>query len=727
MDTLCQEFAGQWQAGIAPEIETFLLRVPNRQQKQLLSRLLRLEIRWLERTGRAPRLATYLSRFGDFTDVVEEVFLNSQRDEETQAVDHGGPPAGGADPVPGGPSSAVLAPGTRVRRYLIKRLIGQGTFGEVYLARHELLDKEFALKLPRPESFTPEQAQRFVEEARALAKLDHPGIVAVQDADVLDDGRPFVAMAYVQGESLALRLKRGRLPPRDACGLTAQVADAIHHAHVRGFYHRDLKPANILLDCGGHPQVVDFGLALRVEEQFGHQGEFAGTLAYMAPEQVRGGAHRLDGRADIWSLGVILYEMLTGQRPFRGANEADLKEAILFWPPRPPRQMGIELPPALETVLERCCQKAIESRYASAAELAAALRTCFPEPETPGVDGSADAARTRESAKPALHSDSDADVKAEQAIVPGKHIGASSSKQLPTAALAALMAVALTWTVWVLVSKPATSSRDQSSTAIPAAPNAGVQSSTPDKPAESPETTSTRVPRATSALCEKPDEPAGTLPAAVVPAGPAVSAPRPEPPSLSAEFDVLVWDPRSTQRRGMSIRDAQARPLQPDDQIRISVTVNRPAYVYLLWIDSVGKLSPVYPWAPGDWTERPADEVPIQSLSLPKDVEQGWPMTGPAGMESLVLLARDSPLPSSIDLRDLLGQFPVQRMHHPQALVWFHDGVMTMPDQDVVRGPKFFDPQGLHDPLLQTHQTVAKKLRALFGVIRAVSFANYGE
>jgi serine/threonine protein kinase len=183
----------------------------------------------------------------------------------------------------------------------------------------------------------------------------------------------FIAMEHVPGQSLRKQLVGTPQPPAQVADLIAQAADAMHFAHKQGLMHRDLKPANLLLDADGRVRIADFGLALHEDQQRRRAGDRAGTLPYMAPEQVRGDAHRLDGRADIWSLGVIMYELLAGRRPFLG-RPREVEDEILHRPPKPLRQIRDDIDPELEQICLKCLAKDPQQRYSSAMDLAEALK-----------------------------------------------------------------------------------------------------------------------------------------------------------------------------------------------------------------------------------------------------------------------------------------------------------------------------------------------------------------
>jgi serine/threonine protein kinase len=277
--------------------------------------------------------------------------------------------------------SPISSPPVKIGRYELRQELGAGGFGTVYRAWDTELQRDAALKLPHAHVVARHGgAAQYVREARSLAQLKHPGIVAIYDFGHLDDGRCYLVTEFIAGQSLAQRLKSaGPMPPTDAAELMIAVAEALQHAHKQGFVHRDLKPANILLDAQQRPHIADFGLALHEDEQHQHAGEVSGTPAYMSPEQLQGAAHHLDGRTDVWSAGVILYELLTGRRPFPAKSPHEIADEIRHRAPKPLRMIDEAIPEALERVVFKCLEKRVEDRIATANDLAVNLqRTLSP-------------------------------------------------------------------------------------------------------------------------------------------------------------------------------------------------------------------------------------------------------------------------------------------------------------------------------------------------------------
>ncbi|HXG12876.1 MAG TPA: serine/threonine-protein kinase [Gemmataceae bacterium] len=257
-------------------------------------------------------------------------------------------------------------------KYELLGELARGGMGVVYRARDSVLGRIVALKMIRPEvPASSAELVRFSREARAEARLSHPHIVPVYDVGE-HQGQCYFTMKLVEGGSLSQHRDRFTADPRAAVALVEKVARAVQCAHDAGILHRDLKPSNILLDENGEPLVADFGLAkvLDASAELTQTGQVLGTPAYMAPEQAAGRTGEISARTDVWALGVILYELLTGRRPFPGQGRDQVISQILTTEPAPPRQLRRQLDPALEAVILKCLEKDPAQRYTTAQALA---------------------------------------------------------------------------------------------------------------------------------------------------------------------------------------------------------------------------------------------------------------------------------------------------------------------------------------------------------------------
>lgn len=373
-----EQFEQAWCSGERPRLRRYLAGLPQSTREALFRQLLRMEVDLRRRAGEIPTADEYRAGFPEHLDAVDDVFASLRRGlEETRAIAHAGEDSTRDEPEE--------LPETG-ERYQIVGKVGRGAFATVYLAHDVELDRPVALKVPHREPALAGEAptrtagttrsnfEQLKTEARRVARLDHAGIVPVYDVGRTVDGRCFLVSKLIEGTSLDVRLHQGKLPPAKAAAIVADAAEALHAAHIEGLVHRDVKPANIMLTPAGRAVVTDFGLALHEDEQRARTAEISGSPCYMAPEQTRGETRRLDGRTDIWALGVVLYRALCGRLPFVGDTWEGLADEIRTTDPRPPRMIDDAVPAELERITLKCLAKNVADRYTTAADLARDLR-----------------------------------------------------------------------------------------------------------------------------------------------------------------------------------------------------------------------------------------------------------------------------------------------------------------------------------------------------------------
>jgi serine/threonine protein kinase len=612
-------------AGQPARVEDYLARYPELVgDGAALLDLLAWEFEMRRRNEPALSLADYRARFPDHSAALAERLATLT----TLSALPTGSPAGH------GGASPCAPPG-----YEVLGEIGRGGMGVVFKARQVALDRIVALKWLRGNlAEYPAARARFQLEAQAVARLDHPGIVRIHDSG-LHQGQPYFAMEFVAGGCLADRADAFR-SPRAAAALVAHLADAVEYAHQQGIVHRDLKPSNVLLAAGGLaggakppaadlvPKITDFGLAryLGIARQT-LPGEFVGSPAYMAPEQASGSIREPGPTTDVFGLGAILYELLTGRPPFQGEQREAVLAQARAGRITPPRQINPRAPRALEHICRKALSANPAARHPSAAALAEELRRYLRRPQ----------------------------------------------RVLAAGLLIALVAASL---------------------------GGGLLYQQMQK-------------------------------APVVSGEPPVVV-REEKP-LSGTFRVLVSTNGLKGWLRLPHDWARALPVPNGEGIRLVVELNQPGYVYLVYIDSEGKVIPLYPWNDNESGDLEVDSLTVPPpprraqvwVASPRRYPRGWEIVGPSGLETVMLLARRTPLPADPPLHQLIPRQQPAPMREPfeqVERVLQHGQAIRELDRDENRGlgPKARE---IDEPLAR----LMGRLAGHFELIHAIRFAHKGD
>lgn len=375
-DRTVDAFDAEWAKGHHPRIEDFLPPA-GASRTSALRALIDIECKWRRRSGEQIPFSDLATRFPELSVQPQDQTAGGRGVNDDDRMNRNGRTIQETVIEAGDTShDEKVSPKLplQIGRYRAEKLLGQGGFGLVFLAKDDQLNRPVAIKVPHARRLRDfGNARLYLDEARVVASLDHPHIVPVYDVGSTERFPFFLVSKFIDGSTLAVRARQRPYSPHEAASLIVLLADALHYAHTHGVVHRDVKPGNVLIDQAGNPYLVDFGLAMH-ERDYGTGAIYAGTPAYMSPEQARGEGHRVDGRSDIFSTGVVLYELLVGRRPFGGKGDASVLSRIATSDPKPPRQIRDGIPKELERICLKALARRAFDRYPTAKDLADDLK-----------------------------------------------------------------------------------------------------------------------------------------------------------------------------------------------------------------------------------------------------------------------------------------------------------------------------------------------------------------